>query len=182
MQFHKMKLPHGSFSCQEKSTTWSLTRIYFWEILKIAMKDDFPPHRLVPIVIDKIKQKILEAKIELGSDAAVAERCNTSSETIQRTRTSKRGTNLTLNMALKIWEGLGNDPGDLIPSTIKTKSRIFNGFSNEQIELIDNVIEIINESKHIDDGVSFEALKSVTSALFDKLVAKKISVDKKRKA
>lgn len=149
---------------------------------EIVMKDDFPPHWLVPIIIDRIKQKIAEAKIELGSDAAIAEKCNTSSETIQRTRTSKRGTNLTLNMALKIWEGLGNDPGDLIPSLNKSKSRIFNGFSREQIQLLDNVIDIINESKQIDDGVSFEALKSVTNALLDKLIEKKEITDKKRKA
>jgi len=146
------------------------------------MRDDFPPHRLVPIIVDKIKEKILEAKAELGSDAKVAEKCNTSSETIQRTRTSKRGTNLTLNMALKIWEGLGKDPGDLIPYTNRKKSIGLKDFSPEQSQLIDSVIEIINESENIDDGVSFDALKSVTEALLDKLVAKKMALNKKTRA
>jgi hypothetical protein len=85
-------------------------------------------------------------------------------------------------MALKIWEGLGNDPGDLIPYTNRKKSFGLKDFSPEQSQLIENVIEIINESEHIDDGVSYETLKNVATALFDKLVTKKIVVNKKTRA
>ena len=63
------------------------------------------------MVLKKIRDGIHESDKtheEIGDKSGVA------SETIGRIAGGKRGKNLSLNMALRIWEGLGNQPETLL--------------------------------------------------------------------
>lgn len=79
-----------------------------------AMSDTL--HNLTVTILDKIFQGLEKAVKSMTRDE-IAEVCNTSAETVIRLLNKKRGTNperFTLNMAIKLWEGLGHSPETLI--------------------------------------------------------------------
>jgi len=73
-------------------------------------------HKLTPKIILKIFSNLERAKKTHTFDE-LAEFCNTSQENLVRIFNKRRGKNperFTLNMALKLWEGLGHPPETLI--------------------------------------------------------------------
>ena len=72
-------------------------------------------HRLVFNIIEKLLQGLKELS-KTHTREEIAELCKTSQETIVRIMNRKRGfpEKFSLNMALKIWEGLGNPPETLL--------------------------------------------------------------------
>lgn len=73
-------------------------------------------HRLSPKILRRIFEELKKLS-ESKTHEDIAEYCNTSPETITRFLNKKRGANperFTLNMALKLWQGLGHPPETLI--------------------------------------------------------------------
>ena len=71
-------------------------------------------HRLLNPIRNKILN-LIEIKLKEGFTLEqIGEMCDLTKTHISTLRSGKRGANLTLNVALKIWEGLGNPPETLI--------------------------------------------------------------------
>lgn len=76
-------------------------------------------HRLVPVIRDKLL-KLIDKFIKEGySQEKIGEMCGLSKVHISTLLSGRRGRNLTLNVALKIWEGLGNPPETLLGPPVK---------------------------------------------------------------
>lgn len=112
-------------------------------------------HRLSPEILKKI---FIELQIfaESKTHEYIAEHCNTSPETITRFLNKKRGANperFTLNMALKLWEGLGHPPETLIadcnvdPLLAERIKRIQ---ESEWKELFDLLINVLGDAEYAD--------------------------------
>jgi hypothetical protein len=66
-----------------------------------------PPHKKLSLYLDILRQDIGDALLKGETQESLAEKCSTSGETIGRILGGKRGKNLSVDIALKIWDGLG---------------------------------------------------------------------------
>jgi len=110
-------------------------------------------HPLVLKVLDKIIQELKAPRKSRYSYEEIAEKANTTPVTISRIANKERGSNISLDMAVKIWEGLGYQPETLLtddheqsiidPRLAEKIAKILNGplanFFNLVVNLLSNI-------------------------------------------
>ncbi|MDD3579481.1 MAG: helix-turn-helix transcriptional regulator [Desulfobacca sp.] len=130
-------------------------------------------HRGVELVLKKILAGVEAALQEGETQASLAEKCGITHQQMNRLIRGLRGSNLTLNMAFKIWEGLGHKLEYLFPGPIPEQLLIKTGdiIRGSDAELLNQFIDILhNRHSFCND---FDNLKSVVAATHRQLMAQK---------
>jgi anaerobic glycerol-3-phosphate dehydrogenase len=71
-----------------------------------TMENQKKLHPYAEIIRDRI-MKALQSRLQHAKQESVAIRGDTTTATVSRTQSGKRGKNLSLSMAIRLWEGLG---------------------------------------------------------------------------
>jgi len=132
-------------------------------------------HPKTQAIIDKIFKRLEDLKKAKTFDE-LAELCQTSQENMVRIFNKRRGQNperFTLNMALKIWTGLGNQPETLIADCSLDPllvAKIRKIQASEYREVFDLMVEVLKDYEYANPGqlaLIKAALETVKAAIID---------------
>jgi len=123
-----------------------------------------PVHPAVKLVLEQILAAVKVALKQGDTQATLAEKCDITHQQMNRLIRGLRGSNLTLNMAFKIWEGLGKRFDYLFPGPVPDglMGKTVEIYQGSDADLLKQFVEILyNKESFVGDFATFSNLVSV---------------------
>ena len=129
-------------------------------------------HPKVKSVLERILSAVEVALQQGETQASLAEKCGITHQQMNRLIRGLRGSNLTLNMAFKVWEGLGKSidhlfPGP-VPEDIMVKTEEI--YQSPDAEVLKQFVEILYNKRFLCED--FDKLRNLVLLTHHHVMAK----------